>query len=118
MTQSHIPAIELGEKLNEWLDDEYVIFFSNSGSEANETAFKMARQYHQQQGDPGRHKFVSRYRAYPGSTMGALSGSGRGQRKHRYEPLAQGFLHVTPPGTYRSPYKGPFEERRLARADR
>src|SRR5690625_6254984 len=46
MTQSHIPAVELGEKLNEWLDGEYVIFFSNSGSEANETAFKMARQYH------------------------------------------------------------------------
>src|SRR5690625_1537150 len=56
LTQSHVPAIELGEKLNEWLDDEYVIFFSNSGSEANETAFKMARQYHQQKGESSRHK--------------------------------------------------------------
>src|SRR5699024_11330094 len=54
MTQSHIPAIELGEKLNEWLNDDYVIFFSNSGSEANETAFKMARQYHQQKGEGDR----------------------------------------------------------------
>lgn len=117
MTQSHIPAIELGEKLNEWLDDEYVIFFSNSGSEANETAFKMARQYHQQQGDPGRHKFISRYRAYHGNTMGALAATGQGQRKHRYEPLAQGFLHVTPPDMYRSPYKGTLEEQSLACAD-
>src|SRR5918912_785692 len=35
LTQSHLPAIELAEKLNKWLDDEYVIFFSNSGSDAN-----------------------------------------------------------------------------------
>jgi taurine-pyruvate aminotransferase len=53
LTMSHEPAVELGEKLNEWLDGEYVVFYSNSGSEANETAFKIARQYHQQNGDPG-----------------------------------------------------------------
>jgi taurine-pyruvate aminotransferase len=46
MSQSHLPAIKLGEKLNQWLDGEYVIRHSNSGSEANETAFKIARQYH------------------------------------------------------------------------
>lgn len=117
MTQSHIPAIELGEKLNEWLDDDYVIFFSNSGSEANETAFKMARQYHQQKGEAGRHKFISRYRAYHGNTLGALAATGQAQRKHRYEPLAQGFLHVTPPDMYRSPYKGTLEEQSVACAD-
>jgi len=117
LTQSHVPAIELGEKLNEWLDDEYVIFFSNSGSEANETAFKIARQYHQQKGEAGRHKFISRYRAYHGNTMGALAATGQAQRKHRYEPLAQGFLHVTPPDMYRSPYKGTLEEQSLACAD-
>nr|MDQ3303914.1 aminotransferase class III-fold pyridoxal phosphate-dependent enzyme [Actinomycetota bacterium] len=42
LTKSHPPAIQLGEKLNEWLDDEYVFFYSNSGSEANEVAFKVA----------------------------------------------------------------------------
>src|SRR5699024_11110996 len=36
MAQGHVPAIELAEKLNDWLEDEYVIFFSNGGSEANE----------------------------------------------------------------------------------
>src|SRR5690625_1137531 len=50
MTQSHVPAIQLAEKLNEMLDDDYMIFYSNSGSDANEVAFKMARQYHQQHG--------------------------------------------------------------------
>jgi len=46
LVQSHLPAIELGERLNEWLGGEYMIFYSNSGSEANDTAFKIARQYH------------------------------------------------------------------------
>ena len=70
LTMGHEPAVRLGEKLNEWLDDEYIVYYSNSGSEANEVAFKIARQYHQQNGEPGRHKFVSRYRAYHGNTFG------------------------------------------------
>jgi adenosylmethionine-8-amino-7-oxononanoate aminotransferase len=103
LTQSHIPAIKLAEKLNEWLGGDYVIFFSNSGSEANETAFKIARQYHQQKGEHGRYKFISRYRAYHGNSMGALAATGQAQRKYKYEPLGQGFLHVAPPDTYRNP---------------
>ncbi|MED4691486.1 aminotransferase class III-fold pyridoxal phosphate-dependent enzyme, partial [Peribacillus frigoritolerans] len=71
LTNSHIPAIKLAEKLNEWLGGDYVIFFSNSGSEANEAAFKIARQYHQQKGEHGRYKFISRYRGYHGNSMGA-----------------------------------------------
>jgi taurine-pyruvate aminotransferase len=103
MTQSHIPAIKLAEKLNEWLKGEYVIFFSNSGSDANEVAFKIARQYHQQNGDSNRYKFISRYRAYHGSSMGALSATGQAQRKYKYEPLSGGFVHVSPPDSYRRP---------------
>lgn len=117
MTNTHIPAIELGEKLNEWLGDDYVIYYSNSGSEANETAFKIARQYHQSQGHTSRYKFISRYRAYHGNTMGSLAATGQAQRKHNYEPLAQGFLHVTPPDMYRNTYKGTEEEQAFACAD-
>ncbi|MBS4177360.1 aspartate aminotransferase family protein [Lederbergia citrea] len=102
LTQSHTPAIKLGEKLNEMLGEEYVIFFSNSGSEANETAFKLARQYHQQKGEHGRYKFISRYRAYHGNSMGSLAATGQAQRKYKYEPLAPGFIHVAPPDSYRS----------------
>ncbi|EZP78237.1 aminotransferase [Parageobacillus genomosp. 1] len=101
LTQSHVPAIQLGEKLNELLGDEYVIFFSNSGSEANETAFKIARQYHQQRGEYNRYKIISRYRAYHGNSMGALAATGQAQRKYKYEPLAPGFIHVPPPDSYR-----------------
>jgi len=103
LTQSHIPAIELAAKLNEWLEGEYVVFFSNSGSEANETAFKIARQYHDQSGSPNRYKFISRYRAYHGNSMGALAATGQAQRKYKYEPLGGGFVHVHPPDSYRRP---------------
>jgi len=101
LSQSHVPAIKLAEKLNQMLGDEYVIFFSNSGSEANEAAFKIVRQYHQQKGEHNRYKIVSRYRAYHGNSMGALAATGQAQRKYKYEPLAPGFIHVSPPDSYR-----------------
>lgn len=103
LAHSHPPAIELAEKLNEYLDDDYVIFFSNSGSEANETAFKIVRQYHAQKGEGERYKFISRYRGYHGGTMGALAATGQFQRKHNYGPSPAGFLHVPPPDVYRNP---------------
>lgn len=103
LTQSHLPAIQLAEKINEWLEGEYMIFYSNSGSEANEVAFKISRQYHQQNGNSGRYKFISRHRAYHGSSMGALAATGQALRKYKYEPLASGFLHVAPPDPYRRP---------------
>ncbi len=101
LSHSHIPAIQLGEKLNHWLGGEYRVFFSNSGSEANETAFKIARQYHAQNGESSRWKIISRYRAYHGNTMGALAATGQFVRKYKYEPLAPGFIHVPPPDCYR-----------------
>jgi len=103
LTKSHLPAIELAEKINQWLNEEYVVFFSNSGSEANETAFKIARQYHYQNHEAGRYKIISRYRAYHGSTFAALAATGQSHRKYRYEPLASGFLHIAPPDCYRCP---------------
>lgn len=105
LSQSHIPAIQLAEKLNQMLGDDYVIFFSNSGSEANEAAFKIARQYHQQKGQHSRYKFISRYRSYHGNGMGSLAATGQAQRKYKYEPLAPGFIHVAPPDEYRFPEK-------------
>ncbi|MRD40207.1 aminotransferase class III-fold pyridoxal phosphate-dependent enzyme, partial [Bacillus thuringiensis] len=77
LSQGHLPAVELAEKLNEMLGGDYVIFFSNSGSEANETAFKIARQYRQQKGQSSRYKIVSRYPAYHGNSFGALAATGQ-----------------------------------------
>lgn len=102
LTLSHAPAIELSAKISELLQGSYTTFFSNSGSEANETAFKIARQYHFQNGNPGKFKFISRYRAYHGSTMGAMSATAQANRRMKYDPAAPGFLHVPPPYSYRS----------------
>jgi adenosylmethionine-8-amino-7-oxononanoate aminotransferase len=110
LSQSHMPAIQLAEKLNEWLEGDYVIFFSNSGSEANEAAFKIVRQYHQQNGEPSRYKFISRYRSYHGNSMGALAATGQAVRKYKYEPLTPGFIHVSPPDSYRRPLGQSIEE--------
>lgn len=101
LVQSHIPAIELAAKISEWLEGEYRVFFSNSGSEANEVAFKLARQYHYSQGQANRYKVISRYRAYHGGSMGALAATGQSIRKSTYEPLVPGFKHVSPPYCYR-----------------
>ncbi len=101
LSAAHIPATLLSEKLNQWLGYPYHIFFSNSGSEANEAAFKIARQYHALRKEGSRYKIISRYRAYHGATMGALSATGQHQRKYAYEPLAPGFIHIHPPDMYR-----------------
>src|SRR5699024_7525035 len=102
LTNSHKPAVDLSKKISELLGADYRTFFANGGSEANETAFKIARQYHSQTGNPGKYKFISRYRAYHGSTLGALSATAQANRRFKYDPGAPGFLHVQPPYSYRS----------------
>jgi taurine-pyruvate aminotransferase len=104
LTFSHPPAIELSSKISDLLGGDYKTFFSNSGSEANETAFKIARQFHNQNGNPGKYKFISRYRAYHGTTLGALSATAQANRRVKYDPAVPGFLHVPPPYSYRSTF--------------
>ena len=78
--------------------------FLSGGSEATEAAMKLARQYHQQSGHPRKYKVISRYGAYHGGTMGALSAGGGRERKSIFEPLGVGFLHVHPPYCYCCPF--------------
>ena len=100
-TFTHAPAARLAGKLTEMLGYESKAYFTNSGSEANEAAFKVCRQYHAQTGSPGRFKIIARYRGYHGNTLGALSATGQAERKLGYEPLAPGFLHIDAPDPYR-----------------
>ena len=87
------PAVELSEKMLEKLGmDKGHVYFTSSGSEANETAFKMVRQYHLQTGNPRKHKIISRHRAYHGNTLATMTATGQAERKIGYEPLALGFL--------------------------
>lgn len=80
-----------------------VKFFS-SGSEANEAAMKMARQYHKLKGNHRKYKFLSLYGGYQGATMGAMSAGGTAAYKKYFEPLGAGFIHFHPPYCYRCPY--------------
>lgn len=117
LTLSHVPALNLSKKINDLLGGGYRTFFSNSGSEANETAFKIARQYHIQTGNPEKYKIISRYRAYHGSTLGALSATAQANRRVKYDPGVPGFLHVYPPYSYRSIFGSDKEESDLKAAD-
>ena len=65
-TFTHSSAAELASELTRMLGFESKVFFTNSGSEANEAAFKVARQYHAQTGSPGRYKIIARHRGYHG----------------------------------------------------
>ncbi len=101
LTQSHPKAIHLGAKLAEYLPNNPHVYFSNSGSEANETAFKMVRQYWRQKGFASKYKIISRHRGYHGSTMGALSATGQSERTRDYEPLVPGFSQAAAPYCFR-----------------
>ena len=100
-TFTHGPAARLASKLIEMLGYKGKAYFTNSGSEANEAAFKVARQYHAQTGAASRYKIIARYRGYHGNTLGALSATGQAERKFGYGPLAPGFVHIEAPDSYR-----------------
>ncbi|WP_052365193.1 aminotransferase class III-fold pyridoxal phosphate-dependent enzyme [Halotalea alkalilenta] len=100
------PAIELGEVLTRMTVPEGMTraFFSSGGSEANEAAFKLVRQYWRQRGEPTRIKIISLKRAYHGVTLGALSANGANAYREAYEPLIPGFFQVETPHAYRNPF--------------
>jgi adenosylmethionine-8-amino-7-oxononanoate aminotransferase len=103
LSQSHAPAIRLAERLASLTPPGLErVYFCNSGSEAVETALKLARQYGRQvhRGE-ARYKVIARYRGYHGFTMGALSATGQVSRRQAFEPLVPGFCHVDPPDRYR-----------------
>ncbi len=100
-----LPALKLTELLLRIAPEGVgAVKLLSGGSEATESAMKLARQYHQQTGHPRKYKIISRYGSYHGGTMGALSASGGRDRKSVYEPLGVGFIHVHPPYCYRCPF--------------
>jgi len=82
------------------VDDPFVYPVSG-GSEAVETAFKMARAFHIANGEDTRHKIISRWGAYHGNTRGALDASGRVPLRAPYLPWLDKGVHVPPVYEYR-----------------
>jgi adenosylmethionine-8-amino-7-oxononanoate aminotransferase len=99
---AHEPAIELASRLAALTPgDLNRAFFTPSGGDAVETALKLARQYWKLRGQPARTKMISRYLAYHGTSMGALSLTGVPSIKTPFEPLVPGAIKVQTPYRYR-----------------
>lgn len=100
------PAERLAKTLSELAPGgEYWSFFVSSGSEATETAMKIAIQHWQEKGRPSKYKILSRHMSYHGITLGALSMSGHVLRRKRFIPLLEDFPVVAAPYCYRCPYQ-------------
>jgi adenosylmethionine-8-amino-7-oxononanoate aminotransferase len=104
---AHPNAIELAERLASYAPgDINRVFFTTGGSEAVESAWKLARQYFRLTGEPGRYKVLSRDISYHGTTMGALSITGVPAIKAPFEPLVPGSVRVPNTNFYRAPEHG------------
>jgi hypothetical protein len=101
---AHPRAIELAERLAMLAPgDLNRVFFTTSGSEAVESAWKMAKQYFKAIGQPGRYKVLSREIAYHGTSLGALAITGLPDLKAPFEPLPAGGVRVPNTNFYRAP---------------
>ncbi|HEY6961442.1 MAG TPA: aspartate aminotransferase family protein [Gaiellaceae bacterium] len=100
---AHPRAIELAHEVAQLAPgDLNKVFFVSGGSEAVESAWKLARAYHSARGER-RWKAISRRTAYHGTTMGALSINGIAAIKNEYEPLVPDVLHVRNTNRYHRP---------------
>jgi len=93
------------------------VYFMCSGSEANETAVKMARQYHLHRGKPSKHKIIARWQSYHGITLGMLALSGRPSWRAPFDPYLIAVPHISPPYCYRCPYGKTYPDCAVACAD-
>jgi adenosylmethionine-8-amino-7-oxononanoate aminotransferase len=113
---SNPPAIELSARLMQMFAPEKMkkVLFSSGGSDAVETAMKLARQYWQLQGKAQRTKFISLKLGYHGVHFGGASINGNPLFRTAYEPLMPGCFQVESPYLYRNPW-GEADPARLAR---
>jgi adenosylmethionine-8-amino-7-oxononanoate aminotransferase len=93
------------------------VYFTSGGSEATETAIKLARQYWLERGESKRFRVVSRRQSYHGSTLGAMSVSGNVGRRAPYQPLLAEWGHIAPCFCYHCPFDLKFPECGLACAN-
>ena len=89
-----IPGALFAEKLLEKMPGLSRVYYCNSGSEANEKAFKMVRQIAYKRFGGQKNKILYRDRDYHGTTIGALSAGGQDERNAQYGPFAPGFVRV------------------------
>jgi adenosylmethionine-8-amino-7-oxononanoate aminotransferase len=101
---AHPRSIELAKRVADLAPGELNrVFFVNSGSEAVESAIKVARNWHRAHGKGQKHKIIAREVAYHGTTMGALTATGLTDLKVPFEPTMPGGCHVANTNEYHWP---------------
>ncbi len=112
------PAHQLADRIAALAPDNLnYVYFVSGGSEANEAAFKIARQYHLQQGNAQKQKIIARWRGYHGATMGALAATGMPWLRTPFAPWLPDFPHIDSCYPYRCPLSGCGGNCNLACAD-
>ena len=110
---AHPAAIELATRLAELAPgDLNRVFFTTGGSEAVESAWKLARAYFKAIGQPQRTKVIARDLAYHGTTMGALAITGLPALRDQFEPIMPGAVHVANTNRFRVPVRARHRRRR------
>jgi adenosylmethionine-8-amino-7-oxononanoate aminotransferase len=105
------PQEQMAGRLAERLgDDSARVYFLSGGSEANETAIKIARQYWMARGHDRKHVIISRKQSYHGNTLGALSASGNLGRRKIFAPLLHDWPKIEPCYAYRNRDAGESDE--------
>jgi adenosylmethionine-8-amino-7-oxononanoate aminotransferase len=121
-TQFHSePAEKLAQRLLAFAPSNFRsggrVYFTSGGSEATETAIKLARQFHLENDQPSRFRVVARRQSYHGSTLGAITVSGNVTRRAPYQPLLAEWGHIAPCFCYHCPFDKKFPECGVACAD-
>ncbi|TKB07791.1 aspartate aminotransferase family protein [Desulforhopalus sp. IMCC35007] len=107
----NVPAIKFAKKLLEKLPRMGKVYFSNSGSEANEKAFKIVRQASRIAPErAGKYKILYRDRDYHGTTIAAMSATGQIQRRKDFGPFLDGFAEFPHCCCYRCPFDKTYPE--------
>jgi adenosylmethionine-8-amino-7-oxononanoate aminotransferase len=107
---SSVPAEALAELLiKEAPGSLDRVYFVSGGSEAVESAIKLARQYFIEIGQPSRHRVISRLQSYHGNTLGALAAGGNLWRREQFDPLMVETSHISPCYAYRGQQKDESE---------
>src|ERR1700742_4671863 len=105
--KSNAPAIELAERLVAMTPDRVrKVFFTNSGSEANDTVIKLLWYYNNARGKPAKKKFISRLRGYHGITVASGSLTGLPWNHRDFDLPLPGFIHTLAPHHYHAAQPG------------
>ena len=104
------PAAEYAKEVTSLMPGLDRVYYSNSGSEANEKGYKMVRQLAHFHNEGKKHKIIYRDRDYHGTTFGAMSSTGQLQRKKQYGPFVPGFVEMPHCCCYRCPFGKKYGE--------